>query len=294
MTIIFDGKKVAAEKLVHLREAVALSEQHLKVVALSFADAGSRFYSREKQKVAATVGIEYQVVPLEFTASLPQITDLIAQLTADASVTGIMIQKPRRVSYDKFFAEREVAPDQTFGEWWRSLVSLLPEAKDVDGLAPRVVEKLRDGGTPAILPATMKAVLTSLQGVDLNGKRILILGKTDLLGQPLTAYWQNQGLTVTNWGRKDLREQLAKKEQLTNFDLIVSATGETGLIKGEMLVAGVILVDVGEPKGDLEWTSCLPKASFITPVPGGIGPLTVVELLENACLLSYLPESERV
>ena len=201
-------------------------------------------------------------------------------LAAHPEVTGVMVQKPRRTSYEQAWEAQKQTDYLGFSEWWQTLVTNIPEEKDVDGLSPAVLEKLRRGEQPKVLPATVKAVLRSLQNVDCGQKKILVIGKSGILGLPLTQYWRNLGYEVENWGRKEF-----ERERLRDFALIVSATGRPNLILGDNLQSDVILIDVGEPKGDCEWLSCVKKASFITPVPGGIGPLTVAMLLENAVII---------
>lgn len=287
MTIIFDGNKVAAEKLAALKERIAVSQQKIKIVALSFlGDVGSELYSKKKQEAATQVGIEYEILNLNFGEPMSRLQTLIKDLAIRDEVTGIMIQKPRRKTYEGFFAVSKSFAASPFEQWWHDLTATLPQEKDVDGLSPNVVQQLKLGNMPPILPATVKAVLASLTGIDWRGKSVLILGKSDLLGLPLFHYFRHLGLNVLNWGRPELAMQLQKAERLENFQVIVSATGEANLIKGNMLALNSILIDVGEPEGDFEAATCLPKAAFMTPVPGGIGPVTVAELLNNAWLLT--------
>ncbi len=278
MTIIFAGQRKADERLALLRQKLKTTAVPVKVVALSWiGDSGSELYSQKKQLAAESIGIDYHIERMPFDQPLPAIISLLKQLTLDQKITGVMIQKPRKSSYENFCTKTDCNQGMSFTAWWQNLISHLPEEKDIDGLAPIVGQKLLQGQKPRVLPATMRAVLLALQDFDLRNKKILILGKSDILGKPLTQYWKNLNYQVENWGRQESQGQ-----DLQQFEVIISATGQAGLISGEQIKSGVILVDVGEPKGDLSWESCLPKARFITPVPGGIGPLTVACLLENA------------
>ncbi len=287
MTIIFDGNKVAIEKLAALKEKVAVTQKKIKIAALSFlGDAGSEIYSKKKQEAALQVGIEYEILNLNFGEPLGKLQALIKDLAIRDEVTGIMIQKPMRKTYEGFFAVSKSFVSSPFDQWWHDLTATLPQEKDVDGLSPTVVQQLKLGIMPPMLPATVKAVLASLTGIDLRGKSILILGRSDLLGLPLFHYFRHLGLNVLNWGKAELAMQLQRAERLENFQVVISSTGEANLIKGSMLALNSILIDVGEPEGDFEAASCLPKAAFMTPVPGGIGPVTVAELLNNGWLLT--------
>lgn len=292
MAIIFDGNRVATEKLAVLKEKIEVTQKKIKVVALNFlGDIGSEIYSKKKQEAAAQVGIEYVILNLNFGEPLGKLQTLIKELAIRDEVTGIMIQKPMRKTYDGFFAVSKSFVASPFDQWWHDLTATLPQEKDIDGLSPTVVQQLKLGNMPSILPATVKAVLASLTGIDLRGKSILILGKSDLLGLPLFHYFRHLGLNVLNWGRPELAMQLQRAERLENFQVIISSTGEANLIKGNMLALNSILIDVGEPEGDFEAESCLPKAAFMTPVPGGIGPVTVAELLNNAWLVTQPQEN---
>ena len=193
-----------------------------------------------------------------------------------------MIQKPTRATFERF------RPGDDFDEWWLSLVRLIPPRRDVDGLSPYTQQKLDRGQKVSVVPATVKAVLTALTQFELTGKKILILGKSDLLGRPLTGYWRGLGLDVAWWDKDECERALASPDKLKNFAVIVTATGTPGLIKGDMISDGVIIVDVGEPRPDVDLVSVRGKAAFLTPVPGGIGPLTILSLLENSLVLSQL------
>ncbi len=292
MAIIFDGKGVAAGILADLRAQVRESGKKIKIVSLCFtADKGSVFYAREKQIAAEKVGMEYEIVNLDFGRRVEEIEELIEELNCDQAVTGIMIQKPRRQSYEEFWQRGAGGavekPELSFAQWWEKLVAKLAPKKDVDGLSLQVLKNLQIGVKPKILPATVEATLESLKNIDLMGKKILVLGRTDILGLPLYHYWREvKNYQVTNWGQKDLAQQLISEKQLKDFQVIVAATGKADLIKGEMVAENTVLIDVGWPKGDFEWRTCVEKASYITPVPGGIGPVTVAKLLNNAWLLA--------
>ncbi len=236
--------------------------------------------------MAERIGIEFQIINLKFDCPIIEIENLILKLSNDKSVTGIMVQKPRKSVYNEQLMASKQIELLDFVSWWRKITEILPIEKDVDGLSPLVIEKLRKKQNCLVLPATAKAILEILATFSLKDKRILLIGKSDIIGRPLYWQWKNQGLMVEIVGRNELAKKLCKDKQLKTYQVIVSATGVPKLIKGEMLAENVILVDVGEPKSDFDFESCVTKAKFITPVPGGVGPVTVWALLENSLTLS--------
>lgn len=273
--IIFDGYKLAASKEIELKVKVQkLGEEsrQIKIAAILFSeDAGSVLYSNLKKDAAKRVGVVYQLQTFSLKDRVEEVTKLIDSLNTDDTVTGIIIQKPTRSVY------QQQASEADFDAWWQGLVSRIALEKDVDGLRP----------DRTLLPATAKAVLEILDyaQISLNNKKILILNRSDILGQPLYQELKNRGVDATIWGSKEL---LASKNQCQDFDVIISGTGRPGLITGDMIKKGVVLIDVGEPAGDIDFESVKDKAEFITPVPGGVGPMTVVSLLQNAVDLTKL------
>lgn len=277
MTTIIDGNQLAATKLTQLQARVGELGRKIRLFSWYFpADANSVLYTEKKRVAAGTVGIEFVGLGRELALAPTVLVAEIQAAAADKSVSGIMVQKPSKKSYNEYFLSKGQTPPLEFGHWWQQLTSAIPMTKDVDGLAPNT----------KVLGATARAVLACLGDFDLSGKQILIIGKSDLAGLPLARLWRAQNRAVTLVGSKELAQMVTKPAQLTNYDLIVSATGHPKLITGDMIKDGAALVDVGEPLGDLDFVSCRAKASLITPVPGGVGPLTVISLLENAYQLA--------
>ena len=145
------------------------------------------------------------------------------------------------------------------------------------------------------MPATCQAVVEILQtaetaqyqpvAINSQKDKVLIIGKSDLLGIPLYDLLKGQGRDVELLTRKELQSRTESGKNLFDGTTIVSATGVAGLVTGELISGGVVLVDVGEPRADIDAKSVAEKADFLTPVPGGVGPMTVVCLLENAVKL---------
>ncbi len=284
---IFNGHEFVADKVISLKKRVAEWGREIKIVSLCFdEDVSSKIYANKKQLLAGRIGINFQIINLNFNCPIIEIKNLILKLSNDKSVTGIMVQKPRKSVYNDQLLTSKQIEQLDFVSWWRKITELLPIEKDVDGLSPLVIEKLRKKQNCLVLPATAKAILEILATFNLRDKRILLIGKSDIIGWPLYWQWKNQGLMVEIVGKNELAKKLSDDKQLKLYQVVVSATGVSKLIKGEMLAEDVILVDVGEPKSDFDFESCVTKAKFITPVPGGVGPVTVWALLENSLTLS--------
>lgn len=253
--IIFDGRAEAKKKKQGLRRRVEGLGVTPKLVSFYKADdEGSALYTRIKRNAAMEVGIEFEDV--EISTDIEQIVARIKEFNADSGVHGILVQKPSGINN---FPEED----------WSKMVSAIDPLKDVDGLT---------GKNPRFLPATVKAVLTVIEtaNIPLPKCDITIVGDTDILGKPLAAYLINEGanVTVVNKETGDLRVATI------DADVLVSATGVADLISKEMVKEGAVVIDVGEPKGDVQ-EDVRKVASFLSPVPGGVGPLTVVSLLEN-------------
>lgn len=299
---IFDGVTKAAEKEAVLAQEVAQLERKPQIGAVLFTeDAGSRLYTRLKKEAAERLGMQYHVHEFSVSSSVDEVVQQINVWNSDDTITGIIIQKPTRSVWQSVMGEGD------YLGWWESLVSRIAENKDVDGLHPSTLAAIADGTwreKGRVLPATCQAVIDILweyceQDVnkkpeDLNmdapleclkDNKIIILGKSDLLGKPLFYYLHNLSLNVEMIGSKELEERVASGMALKDADVVVSATGRANLITGQMLKDGVAVIDVGEPKGDVEFSSVADHAGFITPVPGGVGPMTVVCLMENGVSL---------
>ncbi|MCB9813621.1 MAG: bifunctional 5,10-methylenetetrahydrofolate dehydrogenase/5,10-methenyltetrahydrofolate cyclohydrolase [Pseudomonadales bacterium] len=307
---VFDGMKLAHEReqLLRIKVDRDFSDYSLKIAAILFSqDAGSRIYTKLKREAAFRVGIDYEVFEYSLLEDFNKIIEKITQLNLDLSITGIIIQKPWRKTWAKFHEQTYInnqvdlanlvdevvvksnySQKKLYDQWWGRLTSVIAEKKDVDGLHPNTISQIMAGiwqENHKVLPATCRAVLTILERAgeieNFSKDKIVILGKSDLLGIPLYYELLRQKYTVELIASKELLERMNSGQKLLDAKVIVSATGTKGLVKGDMISDGVIIVDVGEPKADVDFESVAPKSSFITPVPGGVGPMTVISLLEN-------------
>jgi methylenetetrahydrofolate dehydrogenase (NADP+)/methenyltetrahydrofolate cyclohydrolase len=286
---IFNGYQFAQEREARLKHEVDQlgSDQTPSVAAILFQeDQGSQLYTKLKKEAAERVGITYQVFTFSMRDPVTEVLEQLTVLNQDPSITGIIIQKPWRKSWQSITGGNV----EDFNEWWHTLTQAIALHKDVDGLHPQTLVAIKNNTWEQegrVLPATCKAVLEILttQNALQPEKKVIILGKSDILGQPLFYQLQNLHLDVEMIGSQELQARRESGALLLDADIIVSATGRQQLITGELLSVGVTVVDVGEPRPDVDFTSVATKASFLTPVPGGVGPVTVVCLLENTLQL---------
>lgn len=268
---IFDGREFARKKELELAERVKRLGSVPKLVSIVAGDnPASHLYVNLKGQAARRIGISFE--KFEFrnpkSETISEIIKLINDLNNDKSVTGIMVQLPLPASLQ----------GQTL-----KVVGAIAAEKDVDGLA----------GKSRFLPATVKAVVDIL-GQMANGKwqivekKIVVVGRSAIVGRPLAEELVKRGakVTVAHSQTGDLGAVTRKAE------ILISATGRPGLITADMVKPGAVVIDVGEPKGDVA-EDVREVASFVTPVPGGVGPVTVACLLENVVECSYHTHPDR-
>jgi methylenetetrahydrofolate dehydrogenase (NADP+)/methenyltetrahydrofolate cyclohydrolase len=248
-----------------LKEKVAGLAVQPKLVSVVFQeDAMGMLYTNLKAQAANEVGIEFEKIEIQSDDGREATLAKIREKCSEPQVSGLLIQKPRGI--DKAL--------------WEGLTSAIDPKKDVDCLTRANLDKLYRGESD-FLPATARAVVSILEVAGgsievLTGKNIVVVGRSELVGKPVAAYLKNKTANIKMLGsRDDIRQST------TSADVIISATGKASLITGDMVREGVIVIDVGEPKGDVDFESVSTKATFITPVPGGVGPMTVVSLLAN-------------
>ncbi len=267
---IINGRALAQKREIELLEKLSGLNIKPKVVSILIGDdPPSLLYTQMKQKKAAELGIDFQYIHLPKTENFANVSMMILKLNNDLSVNGIMVQLP----LPKEFLKGKKADE---------LLSQIDSKKDVDGLT----------GKSQFLPAAVKAVMNIIEeeNINLKGKFVAVLGTSKLVGLPLAEEFKKRGALVSSINR-----ETPNIPQITQrADIIVSATGVANVLTGDMVKEGIIVIDVGtlviedelsenpkEVRGDVEFATVLPKASRITPVPGGVGPLTVISLMEN-------------
>ncbi|MFH1971180.1 MAG: bifunctional 5,10-methylenetetrahydrofolate dehydrogenase/5,10-methenyltetrahydrofolate cyclohydrolase [Patescibacteria group bacterium] len=279
MTVIFDGKAFTKEKKAELVNKVKILLKNgikpcLTSVYLS-SDPGSVLYTKLKGQAAKEVGIKF----LSFEIGSNNVTEIIPiveRLSKDSSVHGILVQKP---SGNNDFKNEE---------WAEITLSISPQ-KDIDCLTPENLGLLLIG-SPRFIPATVLGVLKVLEfsKVDLNGKKIVIVGASEILGKPLSHILTDRGATVSLLHKSTSDISIYSKEA----DILISATGDPGIIGKDIVKENSIVIDVGAPNGDVNTQEVLEKVSFLSPVPGGVGPMTIHCLLEN--LIDSLIEKNKL
>ena len=272
MAGILDGKAVAATIRAEVAEGVAeLRERGIPVrldVVLVGDDPASATYVRMKQRDCAEVGIESRAHRLPATTPQGELATLVEELNAEAAVSGFFIQLPLPGGLDPL-----------------ALISAIDPAKDVDGLSPLSAGRLAVG-LPSLLPCTPHGVVQLLRrsGVEIEGREAVVIGRSNLVGKPLVQLLlrENATVTVCHSRTKDLPGVASRAE------LLIVAAGRREFVGVEYVREGAVVVDVGIHAreggglvGDVRFDEVEPRASYISPVPGGVGPMTRAMLLYN-------------
>ena len=267
-----DGKAIADEnKKEAAAEAAALKAQGIKpclAVILVGNDSASQVYVNNKKKACEAVGIRSVSYTLDENAEDSELLQLVDTLNLDSSVHGILVQLPLPEHMDET----------------KVIVAISPE-KDVDCFHPMNVGRLTSG-LDGFLPCTPAGVIEILKrtGHDIAGKNCAIIGRSNLVGKPLALLMTRENATVTLCHSKT--QNLA--EVCRRADILVSAAGKAGLVTGDMVKDGAVVIDVGMNRnaegklcGDVVYDEAAKKASAVTPVPGGVGLMTVAMLMKN-------------
>lgn len=276
--MIIDGKRIAAE--VRAEVAREVSELKARGIAPGLTvvrvgdDPASSIYVRGKRKDCEEVGIHSVEHHLPATTTQAELLDLVARLNADPAVHGILVQLPLPKGVDE-----------------RAVLDAIDPRKDADGFHPFNVGALSIGipGTPR--PCTPAGVIRMLDDakVDLTGKRALVIGRSNIVGKPMAALLLERHATVTIAHSRtvDLPAEVARA------DVVIAAIGRPELVRGEWIREGAVVIDVGMNRlpdgrlvGDVEYAVASRRAAAITPVPGGVGPMTRAMLLVNTIALA--------
>ncbi len=269
MAQILDGKVLAKKiKQQVAAQAATLPRRPGLAVILVGENPASQVYVRGKEKDCEECGILNLGCKLPAETSEQELLDLIAKYNADPAVDGILVQLPLPGHIDEGKVLRAISP-----------------AKDVDCFHPENVGEMMVGD-PVCWPCTPFGVMELLReyGISANGKQCVVLGRSNIVGKPMTLLLlrDNGTVTVCHSRTPDL------KEQCLRADILVAAVGKTGLVTADMVKEGAVVIDVamnrdenGKLCGDVDYVPVAEKASFITPVPGGVGPMTRAVLMRN-------------
>ncbi len=281
--ILLDGKLVSNIVKDNVKQKVdEIVSKYNKVPTLAVVMVGnnpaSAVYVRNKIKACEKVGIKSVHVVLDETISQQELENKIKELAVDDEINGILVQLPLPEGFDS-----------------DSAIRLIPQNKDVDGLTKGNVADLVLG-EKGIVPCTPLGVMDLLKhyNIEVSGKRVVIIGRSMLVGKPLFFLMTNANATVTLCHSKTKNIAEITKEA----DIVVCALGKAKFLKEEMVKDGAVIVDVGINKtedglvGDADFDTLKEKASYITPVPGGCGPMTVAELLNNTVDCFYKQQTK--
>ncbi len=270
--ILIDGKKAAAELRENLKqEVLELKEKYNKVPGLTVILIGelapSKIYVKNKEKSANEVGLKSEVIRYPNDVEEKTILEKIQELNKDETVSGILVQLPLPKHIDK-----------------QKVIETILPSKDVDGFHPMNVGNLSSGYESSI-PCTPLGCYLLIKKVEpnLNGKKAVVVGRSNLNGKPMTQLLlsENCTVTITHSKTKDL------KAECLEADIVVAAVGIPELVKGDWIKKDAIVIDVGINKtdkgivGDVAFDEVSKVAKALTPVPGGVGPMTIACLLKN-------------
>jgi len=268
---LLEGKIIAAEIKEKLKQEIAsLGKKPVLASIIVGENAGAESYCKSQAKTAEGLGIEYRLERLSADISQQALIDFIKKLNNDSAVNGIIIQMPLPKQID-----------------YKSISSFIVPDKDIEGMHPQNLGKVLMGKAK-IAPCTAAAALALIEatGVNLYGKEVVIVGHSEIVGKPLSLLLLEKFATTTvcHIGTSEAGKLV---EHVKNAEILVVAVGRAGLIKGEWIKDGAIVIDVGINRindkivGDVEFEEAANRAAYITPVPGGVGPLTVTMLMRN-------------
>ena len=285
MALLIDGKRISAEIKDELKEEVVQLKEQGITGALAVIQVGndpaSSVYVRNKKRACEYIGIDSLSYELPEETSQDELLALIDKLNKEEHVKGILVQLPLPEGIDEDAVIRAISPK-----------------KDVDGFHPINVGRMSIG-LPCFVSATPAGILELLRRYEIptRGKHCVVLGRSNIVGKPMAtlmmqkAYPGDATVTVCHSRSKDLIKECQEA------DIIIAALGQPNFVKAEMVKEGAVVIDVGTTRvpdatkksgfkltGDVKFDEVAPKCSYITPVPGGVGPMTIVSLMKNTLL----------
>ena len=277
MANIIDGKLLSSKIKEQVKEKSLIFEKKLGrkitlAVVLVGENPASKVYVNNKIKACEFVNFKSLAYNLPANSTQKDVEELVSCLVEDKNVDGILVQLPLPKHLDE-----------------DAILSLIPAEKDVDGFSSQSVGNLLLG-KPCVSACTPSGVIKMLEstGVDLTGKHAVVIGRSNIVGKPMALLLLNKNCTVTVCHSKTSN----LKEVCSNADILVAAIGRPRFVTEDMVKEGAIVIDVGINRletglvGDVDFENVKNKASFITPVPGGVGPMTIAMLMENTLNLA--------
>ena len=270
MSVILDGKKLREKLLTELKLKVdSFDKKPTLVVILVGEDPASKIYVNNKKKTAEKLGINSQIINYPYDVTEKELLEKIEELNNDSNITAILVQLPLPKHISK-----------------ENIINAISPKKDVDGFTPYNFGKLFSGEEPIVYPCTPKGILLLLKeyNIDIEGKHVVILGRSNIVGKPLIQCCLQKNATVTVCHSKTKNLEKHTREA----DVVIAAIGQAKFVKADMVKEGAVIIDVGINRnedgklvGDVDFEAVSQKASYITPVPGGVGPMTIAMLMNN-------------
>jgi methylenetetrahydrofolate dehydrogenase (NADP+)/methenyltetrahydrofolate cyclohydrolase len=269
MAILLDGKALAKRVQAELAEKVrGLSRPPGLAVVLVGADPASQIYVRRKGEAAHQLGFVHRQIDRPATTTEAEVLAIVAGLNADPAIDGILVQLPLPAGIDANRVMEAISPD-----------------KDVDGFTAISIGRLSQGKAwlVACTPAGVMRLLRDAN-VPLAGKEAVVLGRSNIVGRPMAMLLEQANATVTICHSRTV----GLEEHCRRADILVAAIGRSEMVRGDWIKPGAVVVDVGMNRnaagklcGDVDFAGAAERASYITPVPGGVGPMTIAMLMEN-------------
>ena len=278
---IIDGKKIANEVLADIKSKTTdLGHTPKLAIVLVGNDEASLIYVRNKQKAAQEVGIQTELFHLPENTSEDKLLKIIDDCNNDKTINGIIVQLPLPAHLNS-----------------NKVINCISPQKDVDGFHPYNTGLLQNNEEPFFVAATPLGIMTMIKTIcsDLSGKNVVLIGASLIVGRPLATLLLNQEctVTITHIHTKNIKELTSKA------DILVAACGVANMVKKDWIKDDAILIDVGINRengklcGDIDFEDVKEKAAAITPVPGGVGPMTVAILLQNT-YRAYLLQNNKL
>lgn len=282
--IKIDGKGIAQKTLAYIeKEHKLLKDKYERAAGLAVIMAGdnpaSEIYVKNKIKACETAGIYSRTIKLDENVTEKDLIEEIEKLNKDDKIDGILVQLPLPAHIDEL-----------------KIINVISPEKDVDGFHSVNLGKMIIGDKTGFLPCTPYGIMQLLDeyGIDPAGKDTVIIGRSNIVGKPAAILFIEKSATVQVCNTKTKNT----KEKIRNADIVIAAVGVPNFIKGEDIKEGAVVIDVGINRvngklcGDVDYEEVSEKAGYITPVPGGVGPMTIASLIKNT-FKSYVNKVEK-
>lgn len=267
---IIDGKKTAEKYIEKLKREIDLMDtKPCLAVVLVGNDSASQIYVNNKNKKAIALGMKSLVIKLPEETTETELLNKIDELNNDKEITAILVQLP--------------LPEHINSQ---KVIESIDISKDVDGFNPFNIGKIAQNKTPIVYPCTPLGIIKLLEEyeIDVEGRNVVVVGRSNIVGKPISLMLMNKNATVTLAHSKTQN----LKDVTSKADVLICATGQPKMIKSDWVKDGVVVIDVGIRKGednklvgDVDFEQVKEKCSYITPVPGGVGPMTIAMLMQN-------------